>query len=454
MGHFCSHCVTPVVRAEAGEDDVGMFGRLFPDLPPLALDPQRDLTLGRPGGPMDASATEQPGADAEDNPRIAAGWTFFGQILAHDVTHDRNPLREKEPVERIRNYRSPRLDLEVVYGSGPVGQPYLYSQKDSDKLLIGRNDRGEPNDLPRNPEGLAIIGDPRNDTYIFISQLQVMLLKLHNLLVDIARAAGVPREDVFALAQQLARWHYQWIIIHEYLPMTVGEDLLQEVLLNEPRIYHPRERLFVPVEFSGAAFRFGHSQVRSRYDVNDGVRGVPIFPDMVGQRPVTAALRPDWRRFFHVDGQDPQATKRVDIAYAGALVRLPRQLTGELEHPEHASLAYRDLMRGSALELPSGEDVARALGERPLSRADLGLPRGVCPSGTPLCYYVLREAEVETGGKHLGKIGGRLVAEVVVGLLRSDPTAYLNVQPDWKPTLGPNKDSFTMADLLRVTGSV
>ena len=171
MGQFCSHCVTPVERARVGESDVGVFGRLFPDLPPLRLDPESDLALGRAGGLMDASATERRGPQTEDNPRIPAGWTFFGQIVAHDVTHDRAPLRERETSPR--NYRTPRLDLEVLYGSGPIGQPYLYQQHDGDKFLIGRNDQGEPNDLPRNPEGLAIIGDPRNDTYVFISQLQL-----------------------------------------------------------------------------------------------------------------------------------------------------------------------------------------------------------------------------------------------------------------------------------------
>jgi hypothetical protein len=120
------------------------------------------------------------------------------------------------------------------------------------------------------------------------------------------------------------------------------------------------------------------------YDVNDSVRGVPIFPDLVGQRPVPARMRPDWSLYFQVNGNAPQASKRVDTAYAGALQNLPPQLTGELEQPEHAALAYRDLKRGSALELPSGESVARAMGEKPLDRDALGLPAGMCPHGTPL----------------------------------------------------------------------
>jgi hypothetical protein len=87
-----------------------------------------------------------------------------------------------------------------------VGQPYLYQREDGDKFVLGRNDLGEPDDLPRNAEGLASVGDPRDDPYLFISQLHLALLKLHNLLVDEVRAAGTPSTDVFAEAQQLTRW--------------------------------------------------------------------------------------------------------------------------------------------------------------------------------------------------------------------------------------------------------
>src|SRR5262245_58568995 len=230
MTQFCSHCVTPGVRARAGDSDEGMFGRMFPNLPPLVLDPEVDLVIGTAGGPMDASSTGASERGASDNPRIPAGWTFFGQILAHDVTHDRAPLQEREDVRGLRNFRSPRLDLEVVYGAGPVGQPYLFQRDDGDKLLVGRNDRGEPDDLPRNADGMAIVGDPRDDTYVFISQLHLALLKLHNVLVDRVRGAGTPSLKVFDEAQRLTRWHYQWLIVHEYLPLTVGEDLVQAVL--------------------------------------------------------------------------------------------------------------------------------------------------------------------------------------------------------------------------------
>jgi hypothetical protein len=136
-------------------------------------------------------------------------------------------------------------------------------------------------------------------------------------------------------------------------------------------------------------------------------------------------------------------------------MHLPVQLTGELEHPEYATLAIRDLQRGSSMDLPSGEDVARAMGETPLDAQALGLPPGVCARGTPLTYYVLREAEVEADGRHLGRVGGRLVAEVLIGLLRADPTSYLNASPGWQPTLRSTADgTFTITDLLAETGAI
>lgn len=464
MAQFCPHCVAPDVRTRASDPDTGMFGRMFPHLPGLGLDVRIDLALGAAGGRMDASAVDPsvPASsrpDVSDNPRIPAGWAFFGQILAHDVTHDRSPLRGREEVRGLRNHRTPRLDLEAVYGTGPVGQPYLYERNDGDKLLLGLNDLGDADDLPRNSEGIALVGDARDDTYLFISQLHLALLKLHNLLVDQVRAAGTAPSNVFAEAQRLTRWHYQWIILHEYLPLTVGDALVDELVHEGTRVYQPDGRPYVPVEFSAAAFRFGHAQIRSLYDVNDGVGGVPIFPDLVGQRPVAAALRPDWRRFFDVPAEPaPQASKRLDVSYPAALMHLPLQLTGELELAEHAALAYRDLQRGAAMELPSGEDVARAMGETPLDRDALGLPAGVCSRGTPLTYYVLREAEVETDGRHLGRVGGRLVAEVIIGLLRADPTSILGSSPGWRPALSSMRRTdgteFTMADLLAATGAL
>lgn len=449
MAKYCPHCVTPQERVAQGVADEGLFGRLFPYLPAVALDPERDLALGGPHGPMAAQSVDD---QAQDNSRIPAGWAFFGQILAHDMTRDRAPLQAKEVLDGLRNYRRPRLDLECVYGDGPLAQIYFYDNDDGDKLLLGLNDAGEPNDLPRNRQGIALIGDARNDTYLFIAQLHVALLKLHNYLVDQLRAQGVAAADVFETAQRLTRWHYQWIIVREYLPLHVGRELVDEILETGPRLFNPKQA-YVPVEFAAAAFRFGHAQVRTSYDLNVRVRDILLFPDLVGQRPIPAAHVPEWPRFFAFHGAPtPQATKRIDATYTDGLMNLPRQLTGELAQPEHVALAYRDLQRGASLGLPSGEAVAAQLGVTPLARADLCLPSDVCADGTPLSYYVQREAAVQHDGLYLGTVGGRVVAEVLLGLLQRDPTAYLSVEPEWTPTLPSMGATFGLADLLAIAG--
>src|SRR5215470_6092439 len=149
----------------------GRFGRLFPELPGQQAGGDALLKYGAADGPLE----DRPGVNqalGEDNSRIPAGWAFFGQFIAHDITHDRAPLQETEEVSTLTNFRSPRLDLECIYGAGPVGQPYLYDVHDPDKLLIGPSD-SPIGDLPRNSQGLALVGDARNDTHVFISQLHL-----------------------------------------------------------------------------------------------------------------------------------------------------------------------------------------------------------------------------------------------------------------------------------------
>jgi hypothetical protein len=116
-----------------------------------------------------------------------------------------------------------------------------------------------------------------------------------------------------------------------------------------------------------------------------------------------------------------------------------------------ASLAQRNLLRGLRLALPSGQNVARAMGLTPLPDADLDLGGRGAPDfdgDAPLWFYVLREAELLAGSRHLGPVGGRIVAEVLIGLLAGDPLSWLNIEPDWQPTLAQN-GRFGMAELIR-----
>jgi hypothetical protein len=167
--HPRDHCLAPE-RIDAPLDDATRYGRMF-ELPALEADESLLHRLGAAGGFCD-------GGDCKYDARVEAGWPFFGQYVGHDLTADRSPLRAHADVETLRNMRSPRANLEALYGDGPVGSPYLYQRNDPTKLL--END----GDLPRNQEGLALIGDPRNDTHVFMSQMQVAFIATHNRLVD------------------------------------------------------------------------------------------------------------------------------------------------------------------------------------------------------------------------------------------------------------------------------
>ncbi len=427
------------------------FGRLFPDLDSLNATGDALLKYRRADGPLESRVKihEELG---DDNPRIPAGWPFFGQLIAHDITHDRSPLQETEDVNTLQNFRKPRLDLECVYGSGPVGQPYLYDFHDPDKLLIGRN-QSSKGDLPRNEEGLALIGDARNDTHLFISQLHLAFLHFHNRIVDRLRAEGTKSQLVFERATRIVRRHYQCIVIHEFLPLSVGAKLVDELLESGSKLCHFEGEPFIPVEFSDGAYRFGHAQIRDAYDVNRNLRGVPIFPDLVGICSVTPERQMDWKLFFSFEGEDPpQASRRITPQLVPSLLRLPVALVGETPRQEYHSLASRDLYRGHSVALPSGEAIARAAGLAPSAATEL--KEGDANwSGTPLWLYVLAESEVQHKGEYLGELGGRIVAEVIVELLRNDPTSLLS-EPDWQPDLAGADGRFGIADLLKYAGVV
>ena len=201
------------IHALIGEG--GSYGRLF-DLPALDADEAALCFLGAVGGFCD-------GGDRQADSQTAAGWPFFGQYVAHDLTADRSPLRAHADLAALRNMRSPRANLESLYGGGPVGSPYLYQRDDPAKLL--END----GDLPRNQEEIALIGDPRNDTHVLISQMQVAFIGAHNMMVDRFREDGVAEAELFDEARRALVWHYQWLIVNEFLPGVVGPELVAEL---------------------------------------------------------------------------------------------------------------------------------------------------------------------------------------------------------------------------------
>ena len=369
---------------------------------------------------------------------VAAGWPFFGQFIAHDITADRSALRTHVEASRLKNARSPQLNLECLYGDGPVGHPFLFQRNDPAKLLTAPGGR----DLLRNGEGTAIIGDPRNDSHALVSQMHLAFVHAHNAFVDRGRAGGVPEPQLFEAAARELRWHYHAAILTEFLPSLVGEELVAMLLRDGPRFYRPEGRAYIPLEFADAAYRYGHSQIRHTYTLNNTSGPVPIFPDLIGFRPVSPEQQVEWPRLFDAPGQAPAArAKKIDGRLVSALIALPVALTGDSEVEEFHSLAVRDLERGEGVGLPSGEAIARHLHETPLSADEVGAAKTGWHGETPLWYYVLREADVRCGGNRLGPVGARIVGEVLVGLLDLDQTSVRHAPKDWQP-------AFSLVELL------
>jgi hypothetical protein len=468
----------------------GSFGRMFPQLAPRrATGLEKALEFGAPGGLMDGGQTTDDQLAAD----FPAGFTYFGQFLDHDLTLDvLSQLGGRDTPSDITDFRSPRADLDHLYGAGPVVSGQLYDGSREGRLALTPNGV----DFARTPGNLALIGDPRNDENLILNQFHVAMIKFHNRVTDLLAAGkttnafgqllpprpedepptqqpGVPLDQLldvenyfdtlFASARQLVRWHYQWIIVHEFLPLVADPKVVDDIDENGPRFFRPREMPFIPVEFSAAAFRFGHPTVRSSYRVNEDFTG-KIFPDDpdapavprsdLRGGPVLPEHAVDWRFFFDVSrSAPPQNARRLQASLNTQLLDLPVSAVpgardGALARPV-ASLAVRNLLRSEALGLPSGQDVARAVGEIPLTDDELGTTGPVY-----LWYYVLKEAEVVARGRHLGPVGSRIVAEVLIGLMDADPASYRSVFPRWQPTLGEREGRFEIVDLLYVAGVI
>jgi hypothetical protein len=425
-----------------------LFGRFFTNsaagdddsYPAELIDLAKNMVADPETGPPKAF-----GEDEDENVYIPAIYTYFGQFIAHDLTFDPSSIHQREVDKPYQvDYRTPRFDLDSLYGGGPAQQPYLY---DGDRFALPKY---RP-DLPRTDSDLAIIADPRNDENRLISQLTLLWMRFHNRLVD--EGAN------FGAAVEKTRWTYQWLVANDYLPTVCGEDRVAQVCDN-PRLQIPEGDFgpAMPLELAAAALRFGHSMVRPSYVVNESLAGqnltrIPIFPSthsrfapsLVGHRKVKRGEAVDWK-FFAGDRQrgatnaTPQPSYRIDTKIVEPLGHLDR---ADLVSDGIDSLAARTLLRGHALGLPSGFTVAYALQDcgysdcAPLTEVELDLNRKelpLCAKRPPLWYYVLREAEVARGGNSLGPVGGTLVAEGLLGLLRADPSAFTTkASKDWQP---------------------
>jgi hypothetical protein len=281
-----------------------------------------------------------------------------------------------------------------------------------------------------------------------MSQMQVAFIRAHNLLVDRLREDGVADADLFAEGRRALTWHYQWLIVNEFLPLLVGVELIDELRATGSRFYRPDGEPFIPFEFADAAFRYGHSQVRQLYQLQPGGSLYPVFPDLVGFGPV-GDRRVDWSLLFDVPGRPPaQRAKAIDGRLPRSLIELPHAITGAEDDDPYRSLATRDLERGQGTGLPSGEAIAHLIGAAALTEAELDLRRHGWQGDTPLWLYILRESSTRHGGDRLGEVGGRIVGEVLYGVITADPESYLSSEPRWAPTLPARGGAFRLTDLL------
>ncbi|MEV6490045.1 heme peroxidase family protein [Actinoplanes sp. NPDC051633] len=430
----------------AGREREARFGVMF----------KKAASFGPPDGLLRDLAAQmgEPSGATLDNPDILAGDTFLGQFIDHDMTFDTTPMPEQQADPKgLTNFDTPYFDLASVYGRGPTIDSAFY-ESDRTHLRVVRNAEGV-DDLPRRTDGTAYIGDPRNDENLILAQLHLLFVKFHNRCLDTGLAGTL------AEAQRLTRWHFQWVIVHDFLPSIVGADMIARLLIGTPlrvktEFYKPVNVLkpMMPIEYSVAAYRFGHSMVRAGYALNAGGGARmfdPVEPDLRGSRPLPATAEIEWWRFFDVPGApaDPRNPARlIDAKLAIPLLNLPPTVVSD----PMVSLAERNLIRGKRLGLPAGQDVARTMGQVPLTNAELGLPDAGNPGWggkAPLWFYILREAEIRTGGRRLGPVGGRLIAEVILGILSCDRGSFLNARTAWRPSapIAP-ASRFTMGELV------
>ena len=481
---------------------LGNFGRLFPEDPEDQPIPTwaEDFGIGNNREAAERIAAILGGSggimhDAEDasgNSEIPAAYTFFAQFVDHDITLDvhselHGEALDEDALRELPNLRSASLDLDAVYGFGPDVSPHLYDPNQRGRLLVGSQVNGveNPRDVPRRADGHALLGDPRNDENLFLSQLHLLFLRFHNRLLI---------ENDFEEAQRQARYHYQHLVLRDFLRRICDTDVyefaLDRIEANANRLQEEREypffhealidevdRVQMPVEFAAAAYRFGHSMVRSQYPVNADYPAIEIFDERFGTLgfgQVPPKLTVDWRFLLDVEEYHPYAnSKAIDHLLADELVRLPDPVVGRNSPQNDRSLAFRNLLRGYVLGLPSGQQVATLLahsynaiqpevverinpnqhlafveevpewGHVVEARAELG-------DSIPLFLYLMLEAGVVGGGDRLGPVGSAILMEVFGTMLVHHDT-FLNVEGGWIPDsdVTQGREDLTLADIVR-----
>lgn len=379
----------------------------------------------------------------------AAGYTYFGQFIVHDLTFDDTPFRVagvQEPEETV-NYRTPWLDLESLYGDGPGSAAHGHLYQGNLFRLGDPSPTGVPFDVPLRDDGVPAVADDRNCENAVVRQIHAMFLLFHNLIVRNLETSVSP-PLLFETARSHVRWHFQRMVRNEFLKEVCRSDVVDAVTGGWGRLIHwPWGRFSIPVEFSQAAARFGHSMVKEHYDLSATQKGVSLpelLSSALGKGALPSAHAIDWNLFLNPLTQPAGA---IDTNLPHPFGNLPNEnihpfVTSPMPHNPNV-LPFRTLCRGARTRLPTGQQMRAALNPDAVIRPGLGrswdnVRASRFEDETPLWYYVLLEAQISESGHTLGEIGSRIVAEVIEASLRHDRNSFLHrgagewIPPKWR----------------------
>jgi hypothetical protein len=438
--------------------------------------------------------------------QIPAGFTYLGQFVDHDLTFDKTNVMFGANVSpaQLLQARSPSLDLDSLYGAGPQDpESAKFYEADGLHLKMGKTVAAEGIpakdgfDLPRGMGNTqakrkkAVIPDPRNDENLAVAQTHLAMIRFHNRVVD-KLPASVPASQRFATARELVTKHYQWMIRTDYLPRICAGGVVNNVFNQGRKVFEvgvpATEVPTMPLEFSVAAFRLGHSMIRraynwnSRFDFGSGTLDwLFIFSagggDLGGSQRLASNWIADWRRLYDfrqagkpnlaVPANQFNRAMRIDTLLVNPLRTLPPQtFGGPANLPDNnpkRNLAFRNLTRAKMVKLATGQQMARFMRNKgvnvtTLTRTQIrngrngveldGLTqaqRAALLTDTPLWFYILREAEL--GGGKLRGVGARIVAETFHRAMEGSQASIVR-DPAFRPSLGPNNNTFRMVDLL------
>jgi Animal haem peroxidase len=455
--------------------------------------------LGEANRKKIGAAMAEPGGGQS---QIPAGFTYLGQFLDHDLTFDRTTVMlgaNVTPAQLLQG-RSPSLDLDSLYGAGP-GDPKSakFYEADGLHLRTGKSINPTKNgfDLPRGAGNTAakkrkaIIPDPRNDENLAVAQTHTAMIRFHNRVVD-TQLGSVPPAQKFAKAREIVTKHYQWMVRTDYLTRICQPGVVNDVFTNGRKAFevaaNPTDIPTMPIEFSVAAFRLGHSMVRPRYNWNvnfdNGAGTLPLLftfsatsGDLGGETRLLTIWVADFRRLYDF-GEAGKANLTVSASKFNHAMRIDTLIANPLQHLQpktvglpnstpgsdvRRNLAFRNLERAKMVKLATGQQMANFLKNKGVNLtkltktqlrdgnggADLGgltqTQREALLRDTPLWFYILREAELNNG--RLKGVGARIVAETFHRAIEGSTHSIVR-DTTFAPTLGPNSSTFRMVDLL------